>query len=189
MKRRSLALMTVLLILGCRRESPAQTGSSSGLAPPAAFPVSADAVYIADENEPGERLEFHGRVLDVQGLPAPGTSITAWQTDAKGLYNRPEDNTREPRLQAESITDESGGFRFSTIRPGAYPGGGNPQHIHLTIRAPGHDLRYTTYWFDDDPILTPNLRGNLDNETVIVSLSQDGAGTWTFSHDIRLDGD
>lgn len=177
-----------LLVAGCRQPSPAQAPISAGLAEPSAAAVQAEAAILADADEPGERLEFRGRVLNAQGEPVAGTSILAWQTDVTGLYNRPGENMQEPRLRADAITDENGGFRFSTIRPGAYPDGGNPQHIHLTIRAPGHDLMYTTYWFDDDPILTPELRNNLDGETVIIALSQDEDGTWTFSHDIRLEG-
>ena len=187
MKTSSL-LLVGLLIAGCRQQSPAQTLPSTDLANPSTATVRADTTVLADASEPGERLEFWGRVLDYQGRPLPEAAIVAYHTNASGLYNEPEANTRVPRLRAVAVTDENGGFRFSTIRPGPYPGGGNPQHIHLTITAPAHRLQYVTYWFNDDPLLTPERRSNLGDETVIVALSQDENGTWTFSHDISLQG-
>lgn len=186
MKTSSL-LLVGLLAVGCRQQSPAQTPSSTDLAEPSTATVHADTTVLAGANEPGERMEFWGRVLDYQGRPLAEAAIVAYHTDASGLYNPPEANTRVPRLRAVAITDENGGFRFSTIRPGPYPGGGNPQHIHLEITAPAHRLRYVTYWFDDDPLVTAERRSKLNGETVIVALSQDEDGTWTFSHDIRLE--
>jgi len=187
MKTSSL-LLVGLLAIGCRQQSPAQAPSSTDLAEPSRATVHAAATVLADAFEPGERMEFWGRVLDYQGRPLPEAAIVAYQTDATGLYNPPEANTRVPRLRAVAVTEENGGFRFSTIRPGPYPGGGNPQHIHLTITAPAHRFRYVTYWFDDDPLVTPERRSHLGDETVIVALSQDENGTWTFSLDIRLLG-
>ena len=187
MKTYSLALVA-LLVIGCRQPSPAQTPSSTDLAESSTPMVQADTTVLAGPDEPGERLEFWGRILDYRGQPLSEAAVIAFHTDVTGLYNPPGGNTRVPRLRAAAVTEENDSFHFSTIRPGPYPGGGNPQHIHLEITAPAHRLRYVTYWFDDDPILTPALRRDLDGETVIVAVSQDENGTWTFSNDIRLEG-
>lgn len=182
-------LVIGLLVVGCRQQSPAQTLQTSSTAvPSAATAGTIQPTILADENEPGARMEFWGRILDYQGRPLSEAAVVAHQTDSSGLYTRPDADSRIPRIRAVAITNENGAFRFSTIRPGAYPEGGIPEHIHLEITAPAHRLKWVTFWFDDDPILTPSLRNNLNNETVIVELSRDTDGTWTFSHDIRMEG-
>ncbi len=185
----SSVILFGFLVLGCRQAPTAQdvqptaTGDASS-----AVPRDIHATVLADEDEPGTRMEFWGRVLDYQGQPLSEAAIVAYQTDSSGLYNPPDANTRVPRIRAVAITNANGEFRFATIRPGHYPEGGIPEHIHLEITAPAHRLKWITYWFNDDPILTPSIRNSIESETVIVTLSTDANGTLTFSNDIRLDG-
>ncbi len=146
------------------------------------------AVPLCSATEPGEKLTFSGRVLDESGQPLPKASIIAYQTDSSGLYVPRGSTTRNPRLRAVAITDDQGRYAFTTIRPGPYPGTGDPEHIHLHVDAAIHAHTYVTFWFDDDPLVTDAKRRNLDRETVIVKRQRDAQGTWTFTHDIRLKG-
>lgn len=182
MRCSSLAL-AFLLAFGCPRAAPAQV-------PPAGAPDCATPVPIAGADEPGERLRFGGRVRDYAGRPLARAAIVAYHTDDEGLYNPPDAGTRVPRLRAVAVSDDDGAYCFETIRPAPYPGGRNPAHIHLEVTAPAHRLRWVTFWFDDDPLVTPALRrqAESDEETQIVAPSRVASGPWAFAYDIRLDG-
>jgi protocatechuate 3,4-dioxygenase beta subunit len=153
-------------------------------------PQCATVVEIADMNEAGERLYFGGRILDYQGQALSEAAVVAYHTDATGVYNPPNAESRIPRLRGVAVTDEAGMFCFSSILPSAYPGTDEPAHIHLEITAPAHQLRYVTYWFDNDPLVTEEQRARAERieEITIVSLSQDERGSWTFFDEIRLEG-
>lgn len=147
------------------------------------------AVALCDDAEPGQRLTFFGRVLDAQGQPLARAAVVAYNTDSSGHYVPPGSTHRNPRLRAVAVTSDDGWYRFNTIKPGPYPTGDDPAHIHLTITAAAHQLRYVTFWFEGDPLITPQKRARLDDETVIVTLRPKPDGAITFRHDIRLVGD
>lgn len=151
-------------------------------------PYKEIAVAMCPDEEPGERLEFYGRVLDEHGNPLPKASVIAYNTDAQGLYVKAGSTSRTPRINAVAVTNADGWYRFRTIRPGGYPNTDDPQHIHLHIDAAVHKHTFRTLWFEDDPRLTPAKRRSLDSETVIVPLRKRGDGVWTTRYDVRLEG-
>gem|GEM_PF-529767 len=113
---------------------PAAVGSQARLAPAAAA---------------GERLQIEGVVRDAQGHAAAGVRVYAYQTDAAGVYPQPpwlaREATAHGALRGWAQTDDSGAYRFDTVRPGAYPGGTEPQHVHMHVIEPGR----CTYYLDD----------------------------------------
>lgn len=147
-------------------------------------------VTLCGPTEPGERLVFYGRILDYQGQPLAKASIIAYHADQQGLYNPKNSKTRVPRIRGVAVTDDGGWFRFATIRPGPYPDGTEPAHVHLEITAPAHRLRYVTFWFEGDPLITDRRRKEAAQspETVIVKPARNSDGAWMFRHDIRLEG-
>lgn len=147
-------------------------------------------VRIASSDEPGERLSFSGRVLDYDGNPLEKAAIVAYHADQHGLYNKPDSATRVPRLRGVAVTDAEGRFRFATIKPAPYPNAAEPAHIHLEVNAPAHKLRYVTFWFAGDPLITASRRQALrsDDETVVVKLLEDAEQGFTFSYEIALEG-
>jgi protocatechuate 3,4-dioxygenase beta subunit len=177
--------LALLAFLGCQQQVPAQVPS-----PRAGPPVRSAAVPLAGADEPGERLTFAGRVLDYAGRPLAEAAVVAYHADAGGLYNPPDAGTRVPRLRAVAVTDIHGGFRFATVRPGAYPDGSEPAHIHLEVTAPAHRLRYVTFWFEGDPLITPAMRRRADRdaEIRIVRPARDSTGGWSFAYDIGMEG-
>src|SRR5262249_34616849 len=184
--------LSVLLVIGCGRGTSSTTGERPPAAEAAGGPPAAVApVALCGPEEPGERLTFDGRGLDYQRRPLAQAAGGAYNADRAGLYVPPGSGTRLPRLRGACVTDEQGRFRFSTIRPGPYPSGGEPAHIHLVVTAPAHRPRFVTYWFEGDPLITAAKRekATRDPEFVIVPLARDSGGTWTFAHDIRLEGD
>ncbi|MBL8764282.1 MAG: hypothetical protein JNM07_08430 [Phycisphaerae bacterium] len=151
-------------------------------------PHRENAVAMCPEDEPGEKLELYGRVLDERGNPLPKASVIAYNTDATGRYVPRGSTSRTPRINAVAVTDADGWYRFRTIRPGGYPDTDDPRHIHLHIDAAVHRHTYRTLWFEDDPRLTPSKRRSLDAETVVVPLRKRADGVWTTRFDVRLEG-
>lgn len=112
----------------------------------------------------GERIVVTGRVLDETGRPLPDTLIEIWQCNAAGRYVHAVDRHDAPLdpnfLGAgRTVSDESGHWRFLTIKPGAYPWGNHsnawrPAHIHLSLFGPSIGSRLVTqFYFPGDPLL------------------------------------
>lgn len=170
---------------GAAAESRLREALAPLLAEEEPYAESAQALCGADE--PGRRLEFWGRVLDQDGQPLARAAVTAYQTDAAGLY-APRGAGRNPRLRAVAVTDEGGWFRFTSIVPGPYPDTDDPAHVHLGVLAPAHELRHVTVWFEGDPRLTPRQRAARDAETVIVTPVPRADGALAFRVDVQLEG-
>jgi protocatechuate 3,4-dioxygenase beta subunit len=136
---------------------------------PEAAPSSA---AVAAPGEPGVRLEVRGAVFASDGrTPVARASVYVYQTDARGHY-RPEDamGNRDPRLKALLRTDATGRYSFTTIRPGSYPGTRVPQHIHYEVAAEGHPSRIFEIVFEDDPLVTDEVRRQASQPGSVYSL-------------------
>ncbi len=140
----------------------------------------------------GQRIVVHGRVIDGDGRPVPNTLVEVWQANAAGRYAHDGDRHPAPLDPnftgvGRCLTDGEGGYRFVTVKPGAYPwqnhdNAWRPAHIHLSLfgRAFAQRLITQLYFpgdplFDQDPILNaipdPKARARLissfdPNETV-----------------------
>jgi protocatechuate 3,4-dioxygenase beta subunit len=111
----------------------------------------------------GERIIVSGRVLDEDGRPVPNTLIEIWQANAAGRYAHAVDQHPAPldpnfTGAGRCITDGSGHYRFTTIKPGAYPwrnhaNAWRPAHIHLSLFGPSFLSRLVTQmYFPGDPL-------------------------------------
>ena len=144
---------------------------------PASAPSSGD---VAPAGEPGERLEVKGVVYAADGrTPVPSASLYVYQTDARGHY-RPDDamGNQNPRLMLLLRSDAAGRYSFRTIRPGSYPGTRVPQHIHYEVAATGHAPRIFEIVFEQDPLVTAEIRGRAAQPDSIYSIRriEPGAG-------------
>lgn len=112
----------------------------------------------------GERIIVAGRVTDENGRPVPDTMVELWQANAAGRYHHPRDQHDAPLDpnfvgQGRVFTDAEGNYRFTTIRPGAYPWrnpgpGWRPMHIHFGLHGAGFAQRLITQmYFPGDPLL------------------------------------
>jgi protocatechuate 3,4-dioxygenase, beta subunit len=116
------------------------------------------------EGEPiGQRIIVHGHVKEDDGRPVPNTLVEIWQANAGGRYRHRVDNWPSPidpnfSGAGRCLTDETGYFRFVTIRPGAYPWGNHanawrPAHIHFSLFGRAFTQRLVTQmYFPDDPL-------------------------------------
>jgi protocatechuate 3,4-dioxygenase beta subunit len=112
----------------------------------------------------GERIIVTGRVLDERGEPVPRTLVEIWQANAAGRYHHKVDQHHAPLDPhflgyGRCLTDESGVYRFTSIRPGAYPwenheNAWRPSHIHFSVLGPAWGARLVTQmFFPGDPLL------------------------------------
>ncbi len=102
-------------------------------------------------------------MLDEDGRPIPETLIEIWQANAAGRYRHIIDRHPAPldpnfTGAGRCVTDAEGRYRFTTIRPGAYPwrnhaNAWRPAHIHLSLFGPSFLSRLVTQmYFPGDPL-------------------------------------
>ncbi len=119
---------------------------------------------VKDGEPQGERIIVAGRVLDEDGKPQPNTLLEIWQANAAGRYVHHSDQHDAPLdpnfLGAgRCVADENGFYRFTTIKPGAYPwpnhkNAWRPNHIHFSLFGPAFATRLITQmYFPGDPLL------------------------------------
>lgn len=145
---------------------------------------------LAPPNEPGDRLTVSGRVFAADGkTPLSDVSIYVYQTDKEGIYSRPVNDSRTPRLRGYLRTDAEGRYEFSTIKPGSYPNTRNPAHIHYVVNADGFKQRVFEIVFEDDPLVDAGIRARAaaeDSGFSIRQLVRGAQGGWLCTQDIRL---
>ncbi|HUR36723.1 MAG TPA: hypothetical protein VM009_02825 [Terriglobales bacterium] len=118
--------------------------------------VIASRVTIAPASEPGDRLKLTATLYDRDGKPLPNHVLFAYHTDIDGIYAKPVNDSRKPRLRAWVKTDAQGRFELDTIKPGSYPEGGNPAHIHVVFMENGREAGADECWFEGDRFLSEN---------------------------------
>jgi protocatechuate 3,4-dioxygenase alpha subunit len=103
--------------------------------------------YVLNQPSPkgaieGEVITLEGVVLDAAGTPIVDAMIEIWQADAAGLY---ADGSRNTGFMGfgRSSTDETGVYRFRTIRPGRVDAAQAP-HIAVGVFGRGLIKRLVT---------------------------------------------
>lgn len=174
--------MISVLLLGALL-TPAQSSVVAGSRTP-------PRASLAAANEPGERLIVSGRVVGPDGkTPIADASLYVYQTDKDGIYSKPVNDNRTPRLRANLRSDAEGRYEYSTIKPGSYPDTQNPAHIHYVVKAPGYRERIFEIVFENDPLVNERIRadaGREDSGFSIRSLTRDAQGVLRCTQDVRL---
>jgi hydroxyquinol 1,2-dioxygenase len=125
-------------------------------------PVREQGANLA-EQAAGTPALVHGRVLSLDGTPIGGAELDVWQNGDNRLYAVQDPGAPDDHLRGKFITDATGRFEFLAVRPVPYPipddgpvgqmlaAAGRhpwrPAHIHIVVRAPGHQT-LTTHIFD-----------------------------------------
>ncbi len=116
------------------------------------------------EGQPqGQRIVVSGRVVDDEGRPVRDSLIEIWQCNAAGRYRHDVDRhdaPLDPNFDGAGrcLTDSDGGYRFVTIKPGAYPwrnhdNAWRPAHIHFSLFGRAFTQRLITQmYFPGDPL-------------------------------------
>ena len=148
---------------------------------------------VAPKGVAGERVTIEGRVIDADGKPVNDAAVEIWQANSQGKYASPEDDQDKPlepgfRGYGRSLTDDSGQFRFRTIKPGRVPGpDGKLQAPHLSVTVFMRGLLkqlVTRIYFPDEPAnaddpvlkLVPAER----RATLIARKRSDGTLEWNL---------
>jgi protocatechuate 3,4-dioxygenase alpha subunit len=147
----------------------------------------------------GERIVIAGRLLDGTGAPIFDAMIETWQADAAGCYAHPHDaraGTADPGFWGyrRVATDNDGGFRIETIKPGASsPSDGGAvrpaPHVVVGIYGGGIPYRYVTrMYFGGEPAnaTDPILALVPEHRRATLLAPRDGN---TYHFDIRLQGE
>lgn len=127
-------------------------------------PIDADLTRRHRGEPLGERIIVHGRVTDRAGRPVRGQLVEVWQANAGGRYAHEVDqhpNPLDPNFTGvgRCLTDDEGRYRFTTIKPGAYPwrnhrNAWRPAHIHFSLFGTAFTQRLVTQmYFPGDPLL------------------------------------
>lgn len=115
-------------------------------------------------NEPaGQRIIVSGRLLDGDGRAIPHSLVEIWQANAAGRYRHDRDTWPAPLDpnfdgMGRTLTDDQGRYRFTTVKPGAYPwknhhNAWRPAHIHFSLFGSAFAQRLVTQmYFPDDPL-------------------------------------
>jgi protocatechuate 3,4-dioxygenase beta subunit len=111
----------------------------------------------------GERIVVIGQVKDEYDRPVRNCLIEIWQANSAGRYIHREelhDAPLDPNFHGAgmTLTDDNGFYKFTTIKPGAYPWGNHknawrPAHIHFSLIGRGFvDRLITQMYFEGDPL-------------------------------------
>jgi protocatechuate 3,4-dioxygenase, beta subunit len=123
----------------------------------------ADLTAQAEVEPMGQRIIVQGQVRDSDGRPVPHTLVEVWQANAGGRYRHLGDQWPAPLDPGfigvgRTLTDADGRYRFTTVKPGAYPWGNHhnawrPAHIHFSLFGRAFTQRLVTQmYFPDDPL-------------------------------------
>ncbi|MEZ3161585.1 protocatechuate 3,4-dioxygenase subunit beta [Microbacterium sp. BWT-B31] len=137
----------------------------------------------------GERITVEGRLLDSWGRPIPNQLIEIWQANAAGRYIHQRDQHPAPldpnfTGAGRIVTDDSGFWKFTTIKPGPYPwknhvNAWRPAHIHFSVFGGGFTQRIVTQmYFPGDPLfaLDPiynTIRSQKDRDRLVGTYDHD----------------
>jgi protocatechuate 3,4-dioxygenase beta subunit len=127
------------------------------------LPIDADLTKQHAGEPLGERIIVSGRLLDENARPVPNTLIEVWQCNAAGRYIHARDQHPAPldpnfTGAGRVVTDAEGRYRFTSIKPGAYPWRNHPNawrpaHIHFSMFGPSFINRLVTQmYFPGDPL-------------------------------------
>ncbi|MFG2191538.1 protocatechuate 3,4-dioxygenase subunit beta [Streptomyces sp. NPDC048639] len=155
----------------------------------------------------GERITVSGRLLDGRGRPVRGQLIELWQANAAGRYAHLRDRHPAPLDPhftgvGRVLTDDDGGYRFTTVKPGAYPWRNHtnvwrPAHIHFSVFGNAFSQRLVTQmYFPGDPLFAhdPILQSVTDEkarERLVAAYDHTRSRPeWSLGYhwDIVLDG-
>lgn len=137
----------------------------------------------------GERMTVEGYVKDSWGRPVANQLVEIWQANAAGRYIHQRDQHPAPldpnfTGAGRIVTDSSGYYKFTTIKPGPYPwknhvNAWRPAHIHFSLFGNAFTQRIVTQmYFPGDPLfaLDPiynTIRSQKDRDALIATYDHD----------------
>ncbi|MEL4358635.1 MULTISPECIES: catechol 1,2-dioxygenase [unclassified Luteococcus] len=165
-------------------------------------PVCADGQIPMRDDEPGQKLQWTGTVLDTDGKPMEGAKIELWHADDLGFYSQFAPGQPEWNLRGTFPVNADGTFTINTIQPSPYqiPTDGacgkliaaagwhawRPAHLHVKVSAPGHQLLTAQLYFPGDEHNDDDIASAVKPELILDPKDQ-GNGTSTVEYGFVLD--
>ncbi len=118
---------------------------------------------LPDFNNEGLKIKVTGTLYQKDGkTPAEGVILYIYHTDQNGIYATKGGETgwakRHGYIRGWIKTGEDGKYTFYTLKPGRYPGGSTPAHIHPTILEPnGKYYWLNSYHFEGDILVEKGI--------------------------------
>jgi protocatechuate 3,4-dioxygenase beta subunit len=119
-------------------------------------------------------------------------TVYVYHADAEGRYAPPGVATPSgvtPRLRAWLVTDGDGRYGYRTVRPGPYPGGRFPAHVHTQLWGAGAPPQYGTELLFADDALVPAEDGArsvaLGRFAYVRPATRGADGVLRITHDLR----
>lgn len=149
---------------------------------------------LPDFNKRGPKLEVSGTLYKKDGkTPASGVIVYIYHTDQTGNYTAAEDakgwGKRHGYSRGWIRTGRDGKYKFYTLKPASYPGGGTPAHVHILIKEEGRkEYPVDAIVFQGDPFLTASdlNRSNPAGGSGVVKLEKQNSGLLLAKRDIVL---
>lgn len=134
-------------------------------------------------DEKGPKLEISGTVYKKDGKTrAAGVILYVYQTDQSGNYSKKGNEKgwgqRHGYIRGWIKTGSDGKYKFLTLKPAPYPGGGTPAHIHIIVKEPNRkEYVVDEYVFEGDPYLTAEdlNRPNPTGGSGVIKLKKRGS--------------
>ncbi len=106
----------------------------------------------------GKVVTISGKVVNTDGKAIEDAMVELWQANAAGRYAHPRDTSKaplDPNFQGWAVvpSGKDGGFKFKTIKPGAYKVAKEwtrPPHLHFKVTKFGHQPLTTQMYFPED---------------------------------------
>lgn len=186
--------------------SRSQTGTKGSILGPYYLPeqvrLDTPATLPRRSDEQGTPLVLSGEVRSTDGTPLAGAELDIWQADEEGYYSGFAPHLPDGNLRGVVAADDAGRFEIHTIQPAPYriptdgPTGGlleaagwhpwRPAHLHLLVRAPGHQTVTTQLYFHGGEWLDSDVASATKPELVLNPADR-GDGTFTVGYDFTLD--
>jgi protocatechuate 3,4-dioxygenase, beta subunit len=149
---------------------------------------------LPDFGESGKKMEISGTIYKQDGKThAAGVILYIYHTDQTGNYTKKGNETgwgkRHGYIRGWVRTGPDGKYKFYTLKPAPYPGGGTPAHIHAIVKEEGRkEYVIDAFVFEGDPYLTPDdlNRPNPRGGAGIIKLRQQKNGLLLAHRNITL---
>ena len=166
------------------------------------FPIGLQWLYkdnLVGPDVSGERIVIQGRVLDADGQGVPDAVLEIWQANSAGKFAHPEDTQDKPIEKSfdgfgRIPTSEDGSFRFTTVKPGRFPGPDDKlqaPHIVVSVFMRGLLRRLITrIYFPDERANTEDFALNLVEPSRRATLvaQRSTAGSDVLGWNVALQG-
>lgn len=159
---------------------------------PVAFDKLRPSVTLPEYASGNTKIEVSGIVFHRDGkTPAKDVVLYVYHTNQKGVYPTKGNETgwarRHGYIRSWIKTDANGFYQFYTIRPAAYPGRKDAEHIHITLKEVDKNEYYIDeYLFADDPLLPAKRSATPRGGDGVLTLMKDKSGVWKAKRNIIL---